>query len=131
MHLLQHHDVHQRLLRYDPQSGACEELRREDLTSTPTLDFGFYVTHEGAPIGVYRGADGLVIFYGWHGRDRFLLRDPRCQVELSDEDGERHFSLRWEGEERISIRYPAPPDVETHPWDSPEMRDFYLWLANL
>ena len=31
MHLLQHHDDHQRLLRYDPQSGACEELRREDL----------------------------------------------------------------------------------------------------
>ena len=32
------------LLR-DPQSGACEELRRDDLPAVPTLDFGFYVTH--------------------------------------------------------------------------------------
>lgn len=121
---IQHHDQHQRLLRIGDSGPGVETTR--DALAEPPQDFGFYVVHEGTPIGVYAGADGPVIF---HGADRYPL--SACELAVTDEDDGRRFVLRCGNEERLSLRYAPPPELATHPYDSPEMADFYLWLSRL
>lgn len=120
---LQHHDQHQRLLRID-DSGPGVEVPRDAHTAPD--DFGFYVVHDGTPIGVYAGADGPVVF---HGAERYPL--SACELAVSDEEGGRRFVLRCGGEERLSLRYAPPAELATHPYESPEMADFFLWLSRL
>lgn len=123
---LQHHDVHRRVLRYDPAAGRHQELQREELPAGAALDWGFYVEHDGTPIGVYDAGGGAVLF---RGAERYELRDPRCRLELDTEGPRRRFRLRWDGAPRFEVAYTPPPDVDTHPWDGPAMRDFFLWLV--
>lgn len=125
---LDHHDVHARVLHYEPATGAFAELARTALPAAAQTDWGFYVSHGGHLFGVYQGEAGPVFF---RDGERFPLADPACRLELVQGAQESCFRLLWQGQERVVVRYAPAVEQGTHPWDSPEMNDFFLWVSRL
>ncbi|MCS6913000.1 MAG: hypothetical protein RMK29_18420 [Myxococcales bacterium] len=123
---LPHHDVYARLLCYDPDTGAHQEIARAALGADAQLAWGFYVNHEAGPVGVYDPGDGPVFFVG---AQRYRLSD--YELRLERRASENCLRLVRDGTECLCLRYRPPLQVGTHPWDDEAMADFYVWLVQL
>lgn len=123
---LTNHDVHALILEYVPETGKFREIPRQALPRGQSEGRGFYVSVNGAVIGIYASSKGPVCF---RNEARFLLSDKGCQVELIEGAEENQFFLRWKGKERISVRYPRVKFKDYDAWSDEEMLDFFLWLS--
>lgn len=123
---LPHHDVHARLLCYDPATGAHQEVSRAALGAETPLAWGFYVNHDAGPVGVYDLGGGPVFFVG---AQRHQLSE--CELRLERGAGENCLRIVQDGTERLCLRYRPPLQVGTHPWDDEAMADFFVWLVQL
>jgi hypothetical protein len=122
---LRNHDVHARVLAYDPTSGAAEELPRDHLPSTSRERVGFYVNAGDHVVGVYASPDGPMVF---HDADRYRLAESAVSLRSDDRHGD--FSLSQGDVVRFEVHYPRTSGRSYDNWSSDEeLIDFYQWLA--
>jgi hypothetical protein len=117
------------VLRYDPSTGACEEVLRRDLPQNVREHRGFYIRAQDVFVGIYASPSGPVLF---RDGERFPLRGSGIRLERNSLGRGRYaFVMRDEGRIRFTIRYGEhliSPPVDC--WSAElEDRDFFVWLV--
>ena len=126
--LLDHYIEASRVLRYDPETGSSEELRREQVPEGTETAFGFYTSVGDDIWGVHASPDGPILF---HGRDRFRLADRSSEIELAPGERQNRFVFRQGGAARAECMYPRAKGTDWgyDSWSTEEESiDFFLWL---
>lgn len=121
------------LLRYDPDTGAAQEITDAMVPAGRKIGLGFYAHGAGAVVGVYPTPAGPVCF---HNQDRYLLVRGSWDARVTSEDahnitrGRNRFTLMHHGRTAFTVAYDAPRERYYDAWTSDEDVDFFLWLKS-
>jgi len=126
--------VQGQVLRYDPDTGAYQEITDDMVPAGRKIGLGFYAYCEGAVVGVYPTPAGPVCF---HNQDRYPLVRGSWDARVTSEDahditrGRNRFTLMHHGHTAFTVFYVAPPHRYYDAWSSSdEDVDFFLWLKS-
>lgn len=127
MRILKNFDVFHRVLRFEEAQGKFEEVERTSEIKQTDFSRGYYVNYHRDVIGVFASAEGPKFFINGH---IILLKDRQFRVEVTSLLN-RNQATFYQGEEKLfDLSYPKVVYIETDPYATEEMLDFYLWLRN-
>lgn len=124
---IENYDHFALLLKYSPNNGAFEELRRSTLPPGIALWRGYYVTVNDNVYGYYATIEGPVFF---HNKKRYLLTNPKYTAEVKIDSDENEFILKYDGKPYVNVKYPPVKYKYYDNWSDDLMVDFFLWITD-
>lgn len=124
---IRNHDLYAVVLEYQPTSGPIRQLERNKLPDDLKTEKGFYIEVSGISTGVFASKDGPIFFYG---NKEYFLADKRFTTEVQKTEEEYTFILKYNGEARVTIKYPPVKYKDYDNWSDEETLDFFLWLTD-
>lgn len=127
MMILRNFDVFQRVLYYEEAQGKFEEIERTSEIKETDFSRGYYVNYHGDVIGVFASVEGPKFFLNGH---IMMLGDRKLRVEVTSVSN-RNLATFYQGDNKLfDLSYPKATYIETDPYATEEMTDFYIWLQN-